>query len=225
MRKICKGCGKEFETKYMGATCCCVECYEKANKSLIYGVGVNDYYGSVKFEGKHFNFYKEWRCMFYRTIKKYSKNHEAAYKDVYVCEEWHYLSNFKKWYDEHYIDGNVLDKDICSDGTRCYSPQNCAFVPKAINNLLVRPKYQRDVINLPFGVKKRKGKEKTLYYACVRISDKDINSKAFNTPEEAHEEYIKIKTDIIKQQAQKYYDLGKIEKRVYNALMNYKFEL
>lgn len=225
MKKICEYCGKEFKTSEKERIYCSRGCYNKAKKTLIYGVGVNDYPYPIKVNNKHLNFYKEWRSMFYRTIKKYSKNHEAAYKDVYVCEEWNSLSKFKEWYDEHYIEGNILDKDICSDGTRCYSPQNCAFVPKAINNLLTRPKYQRDIINLPFGVKERKGKEKTLYYACVRISDKDINSKAFNTPEEAHKEYIKIKTDIIKQQAQKYYDLGKIEKRVYDALMNYKFEI
>ena len=49
-------------------------------------------------------------------------------------------------------------------------------------------------------------------------------SKPFPTPEEAHLAYIEIKEKIIKEQAQHYYDIGKIEKRVYDALMNYKIE-
>ena len=224
MIKKCKQCGREFNATHNEQKYCSTSCARSMRKSLIYGIGINDYPYPIKVKDKHLNFYKEWRSMFYRTIKKYSKNHKFAYDGVYVCEEWKSLSKFKEWYDEHYIEGNVLDKDICSNGERCYSPQNCAFVPKEINNLLTKPKYQRSKINLPLGVKRHSKSIIRPYYACAQYKDKEIISKPFPTPEEAHLAYIEIKEKIIKEQAQHYYDIGKIEKRVYDALMNYKIE-
>lgn len=51
---------------------------------------------------------------------------------------WKYLSNFKKWYDEHYVEGWHLDKDILMQGNKFYSPETCCFVPFEINVLFRR---------------------------------------------------------------------------------------
>ena len=47
-----------------------------------------------------------------------------------VCEEWKHFSNFKKWFDENYIEGFDIDKDILIKGNKVYSPEACSFVPR-----------------------------------------------------------------------------------------------
>lgn len=63
----------------------------------------------------------------------YLPKNKPTYEGCTVCDEWLYFSNFKKWFDENYIEGFQLDKDIIIRGNKVYSPQTCCFVPKEIN--------------------------------------------------------------------------------------------
>lgn len=50
------------------------------------------------------------------------------------------MPSFKKWFDENYIKGYELDKDILIKGNRIYSPDTCCFVPSFINRLYTSSK-------------------------------------------------------------------------------------
>ena len=58
----------------------------------------------------------------------------ATYDDCVVCNEWHNLQNFAKWFEENYYEigeGRMhLDKDIICAGNKIYNPDMCIFVPQ-----------------------------------------------------------------------------------------------
>ena len=75
--------------------------------------------------------------MLIRTDNQKYKEKYPAYKDVKVCEEWKKFTNFYSWAStQKYGKGLVLDKDILGEG-KLYSPENCCFVPKRVNNFFV----------------------------------------------------------------------------------------
>lgn len=51
-----------------------------------------------------------------------------AYKGCSVVEDWHNFQIFAKWFDENYVEGYHIDKDIKIDGNRVYGPDTCMFV-------------------------------------------------------------------------------------------------
>lgn len=51
-------------------------------------------------------------------------------------EAWHDFSDFERWFSEHHIEGFHIDKDILTPGNKVYGPENCIFVPQALNSLL-----------------------------------------------------------------------------------------
>ena len=64
----------------------------------------------------------------------------STYRDCSVCDRWFYLSNFYE--DIQKLPGYLewvnnrkmsIDKDLFSHGSKEYSPQNCCFVPMAVN--------------------------------------------------------------------------------------------
>jgi len=78
----------------------------RTKNKLVYGVGVNDCGESVKAGGKNTTYYVIWNGMLRRCYS--DKYHSArTYIGCTVCDEWLLLSNFKKWFDENYVDGIV----------------------------------------------------------------------------------------------------------------------
>ena len=119
-----------------------------ARKSLIHGVGVNDWHESTAEGSEARPFYNKWRDMLDRC---YSGSH-AAYEGVTVCEEWHLFSNFKRWMDSQPWKGKELDKDILFKGNRVYSPSTCVFVPRIINLQFRKTRNSSKQNELPAGV-------------------------------------------------------------------------
>ena len=116
------------------------------------------------------------------------------------------------------MDGYALDKDIIKKGNKVYSPETCAFVPLEINGLLVRRK--KNGGGCPIGVSKVKGRERY----DVHLSPYGRVGQ-YATIEAAFSAYADAKERRLKEIAQEYYDANKIERRVYDALMNYKVEI
>lgn len=56
---------------------------------------------------------------------------------VRICEEWLEFHNFAEWCEDNYIEGFFLDKDILSEDGMLYSPEDCCFLPRELNNLFV----------------------------------------------------------------------------------------
>lgn len=142
-----------------------------------------------------------------------------SYSGCTVCEEWLKFSNFKAWFDENYIDGYQLDKDILVKGNKIYSPATCCFVPAEINTIMLDRR--RDRGSYPVGVSKQGNK----YQANMNNRGHHLYIGLFDTPEEAFTAYKETKERHIKTIATEYYSSGEITKRVYDALMRWEVEI
>lgn len=115
----------------------------RKKSKLIYGIGVNDYKGSVRVNGKDIKAYKVWRHMLQRCYDPKYQEQYPTYKGCKVVDEWHSFNNFNKWFDENYRfdleDIGIelsLDKDLLGGESKIYSPNTCVFLPKRINSFL-----------------------------------------------------------------------------------------
>lgn len=206
-----------------GKGCGC--CANNNKKKLIYGVGVNDYEGTTKQNGKHIHSYGAWRDMLKRCYdKKWHRKH-PSYAGCFACDEWLTFSNFKKWFENPengYIEGYQLDKDIRVKGNKCYSPETCCFVPKEINLIIIKNQKHKNIN--PVGVSSYNTSKSERYKASVSINGKAKCFGSFDTSDEAFTAYKINKEKHIQDVASKYYSACKITKIVYDALMNYKVE-
>ena len=78
--------------------------------------------------------YWHWNNMIARCYRPTDRRY-ALYgqKGIKVCDEWRDYGKFKKWaYSHGYEDGLSLERIDCSKG---YSPRNCEWVPKRMQQL------------------------------------------------------------------------------------------
>lgn len=193
----------------------CPKCGRDRTKKPIYDMGIND------MDLAHNTpCYKHWMGMLQRCYSEVWHKRYPTYKECSVCNEWHYLSNFKRWFDENYIEGYHLDKDILVKGNKVYGPDTCAFIPPRINLLLGNNLSRRG--KYPIGVYKKKNR----FVAAISCDSKDPKSIGyFPTQESAFEAYKTVKEAYIKNVAQDFYKRGEITERVYNALMRYEVKI
>lgn len=187
----------------------------------VWGVGVNDYKGNIKYNKVHLPSYHTWEQMLKRCYSQSYCAKNPTYKDCTICKEWLSFSNFKNWYDTNYIEGYQLDKDILIKGNKVYSPETCCFVPKSINTMVTTSKGVRRANIIGTSYDKEKGK----YAAYTSKKNKRIHLGYYNSEEEAFDAYKQVKENIICDMAQEYFDKGLITEKVYQALMNYKVEI
>lgn len=236
---ICNTCGNVFKqlpsVHLLGCGCrlCANKRISKSKKGVvrvdlkhpIFGVGICDVeYSVIQEDGKIMLSYYTWRDMLRRCYSERLQKKEPAYIGCSICEEWKYYSNFKQWAEDPkngYQEGYCLDKDILVKGNKFYSPDMCCFVPRAINSLLTNRKNHRG--KYPVGVVKS-SKSKN-YEAAYFENGKRIYLGSFGTPEKAFHAYKVAKELHIQDVATQYYNEGKITKRVYDALMNYKIDI
>lgn len=190
----------------------CPSCYHTVLGMAIYDGGGNDC-PIIK---------HKWDSMINRCYNPQALSKRPSYQECYVCEEWLMFSNFKKWFEDPangYQEGYHLDKDILTKGNKVYSPDTCCFVPQEINSLFT--KHTRKRGKYPIGVTLIRG----LYIANVNINSHRIRLGGYHTPEEAFQAYKIAKEQHIKELAEKYFQEGKINKKVYDALMKYEVEI
>lgn len=193
--------------------CGCGVCGMDARKSLVFGVGVNDLYGECGTVA-----HSTWSQMLLRCYSDVMRDKFPTYSDVTVCEKWHKFSNFKSWFDENYVEGYALDKDIILKGNRLYSPETCCFVPREINTIFTKNNSNRG--DLPIGVKRNHKK----FSASFGKRGKESFIGTYATAQEAFLAYKKAKESHIKEIAAEYYSDGRISKRVYDAMMRWVVE-
>lgn len=175
----------------------CKKCGYHSKK--IHGVGINDCD-----EKSDSVFYKIWTSMLSRCYSSFALARDSSYIGCTVCDEWLLLSNFKKWCENNYVYNYDLDKDLLSKNSKKYSPDTCCFLPHEINVLLLKNKKE---------------------YKCRKRMQISCSGKyigIYHTPEEAFKAYKEAKEKHIKEVAEKYYKEGKINKRVYIAMLNYE---
>lgn len=174
----------------------------------VYGMG---YFGRGIYNNKqHSTIYDTWRGMLRRCYAK--EERYSTYKDVIVCKEWHNFQNFAKWYEDNYVDGYEIDKDIICSNCRIYSPETCCFVPQEINKLLTNIKSKKS--SLPTGVVLNNG----VYEVYMCRYGKQIRLGSFKEEFLAVNMYKTAKEEYIKEVADKWKD--KIDIRIYNSLIN-----
>lgn len=158
--------------------------------------------------------YKVWCSMFQRCYD----NKDNAYKECLVKKDWHNYQVFAKWFNDNYLDGFELDKDILFKGNKIYSSETCCFVPKEINLLFVKRNSSRG--DCPIGVSFRKDTKK--YTSCINVHKK-VNLGCYSYEIDAFNAYKKAKKDRILFLAEKY--KTKISKECYSALIKYEVEI
>jgi len=191
-------------------------------RSLIFGVGINDWDGNISVDGKDIREYNLWKNMLKRCFDEKFKQNQPTYKDVTCSKEWLSMTKFIEDVSQMKgfgLIGWALDKDILQKGNKLYSKETCCFVPAEVNNLLIkRDKYRGEY---PVGVcfDKTMGK----FMAKLRINGKRKFLGRFTTPEEAFQVYKLAKEDQIKVVAQKWQHL--LDERVFQALMTYEVNI
>ena len=157
--------------------------------------------------------YKVWVHLLERCYSSHKLKERNAYLDCVVCEEWKTYSNFKKWFDEHYIEGWQIDKDLFSNGTKIYSPQTCCYLPAILNNALTYSHRERHCL-LTTGVRVKHGR----FYAAIKRYYKTKHLGVFDTIEEAINAYQVAKFKYITEITEQYKD--KLEPRVYEFIIS-----
>ena len=119
-----------------------------------------------------------------------------------------------------YVKGYSLDKDLLFPGNRVYSPQTCCFIPPEINTRLISHSKRKTEQPIGVTVDKKQGG----YQVIVKQHGKSkrIGNK-YSDIISAVNAYCLFKKEYIKEIAEKYYKNGKIEKNIYDALLNYDF--
>jgi len=188
------------------------------NHISVCGVG---YFGFGKYKSRNNNkqvkVYTVWRSMLQRCYNEKELIKYPTYKEASVCKEWHNFQNFAEWFENNYIEGFHLDKDILLKSNMSYSPETCCFVPVEINSLFTKTNSKRG--ECPIGV----SKIKRGYTAKLTKNKMHVHLGTFKTVEEAFRAYKTAKEQHIKEVADKWRD--KIEDKVYQAMYNYQVEI
>jgi len=159
-----------------------------------------------------------WYGMMCRCYSKNDKYTQKAYLDCSVCDEWHNYQIFSKWFEENYIEGFQLDKDILVKGNKVYSPETCCFVPNKINRMFIKKINKNS--DLPVGVQRRKNNS---FIALCGSNGTNNRLGIFECKESAFMAYKKFKENEIKKLANEW--KGLIAENVYNAIINYQVEI
>lgn len=171
----------------------------------VYGFGIND----VDFVVRHLDSYKRWCHIIRRCYSNDNKKNHKYYSSVSVCEDWRKYSNFKKWFDDNYVENWDIDKDIIGDGS-VYSPETAIFIPRWLNMIIVGS--DRKCGGLPIGVTKEKNK----YKACVRVSGEKKFIGRYDCPVKANRAYVAAKLKHVRSLKS---EMDKIDKRVYSRVV------
>lgn len=91
------------------------------------GVGKYDSYSKA---------FPVWTGMIDRVYSENKLNY-STYKGCSVDEVWHNFQNFSEWYENNFVKGWQLDKDLCVIGNKIYGPETCSFVPSEINSCIL----------------------------------------------------------------------------------------
>lgn len=161
--------------------------------------------------------YVSWSGIMERAYNERYHKQKPTYKDVTVHPDWHNFQNFAKWFEENYIEGFHLDKDILVSGNKEYSADNCCFVPMSVNTIFAKNTTSKK--GLPKGVSLIDGK----YQVTLHKNGNQNYIGYYNTIEQAREVYIKAKKEYLIEVSEKW--RGILSDRVCDAIKNYDLSL
>ena len=163
----------------------------------------------------HSNAWIRWTNMMQRCYSKKIHEYKPYYKNCKVCEEWHNFSNFKIWYDAHFIPGTQvdLDKDLVGRCGNVYSPETCSFITHFMNTLFEKRGTSRRIS------RNKEGK----FSAVMSILNKNTIIGEYDTEEEAKKGFAEYKKNYIRKIAEKSKD--KVPDYVYEAMVDWKVDI
>jgi len=191
-------------------------------RSLVFGVGVNDWAGSIWVDGKVIREYQLWQNMLQRCFDEKYKQKYPTYDGITCSKEWLSMTTFIEDVSQmrgYGLSGWALDKDILQKGNKLYSKDTCCFVPAEVNLLLTKRDNSRG--EFPVGVNFHKARGK--FVARLNINGKRKHLGLFPTPEEAFQAYKLAKEAHIKVVADKWKHL--LDERVFQALLDYEVNI
>lgn len=189
---------------------------------LTFGVGYTD--GEKVREGgpKMLPHYRYWKQILERGYCPKLKAKYPSYLGITVCEEWHSLKNFRVWFEQNYVEGYDLDKDLLPNKNKVYSPETCVFLPRRLNTLLIKRYTNRKDKTLPIGVTK-KSNERSRYCARCQVGEQQPHVVGYyDTVDEAFMAYKSFKEGYVKTLADEYNSKGLLCERAYCALSSYE---
>ena len=158
--------------------------------------------------------YSTWSSMIKRCYDKKEQKKTPTYKGVTVCEEWHNFQNFAKWFEDNYVEGWRLDKDLLYPDCKTYSPETCCFIPHEIN-MQFTERTRRYLTGI--------SKVGNSFAVKISTNGKKIFLGHFKTIEEASFAYQKARKECIKALAEEY--KKELPEQVYQALINYQVQI
>lgn len=168
----------------------------------------------VRENGKLTKAYRTWDSMLRRCYGSLELLHRPTYETCTVDPTWLNFQTYALWFEQHYIEGYQLDKDLLIKGNKIYGPDTCCFIPREINMLLVTRVRKRGT--LPLGVAKLRNK----FQSSISKEGVRQNLGTFNTIEEAFFAYKDAKEFHLKVIAERFKAV--ISEKEYLALFNYK---
>lgn len=183
------------------------------------GVGIMDSNSSVN--NKKTEAYNKWIDMLGRCYSERVHTRRPNYSKCTVCDEWLTFSVFEEWFNKNNIVGHHLDKDILVEGNTVYSPTTCCFVPRYINNLFSTR--ERSKGTQPIGVLLETFTGK--YKAAISINGRPVNLGRYDSPEQAHKEWLKAKREYCRKIAIDSYMKDEIDEQTMNAIIKKAYGL
>jgi len=191
-------------------------------RSLVYGVGVNDWVGNISVGGKPIREYDLWKGMLKRCFSEKFKQKKPTYEGVTCSKDWLSMTTFIEDVSQmkgYGLKGWEFDKDILSKGNKLYSKDTCCFVPTEVNLLLTKRDNYRG--EWPVGVNFHKATGK--FRAYLAINGKRKHLGLFTTPGEAFQVYKLAKEAYIKVVAQQWQHI--LDEKVFQALLDYEVNI
>lgn len=197
-------------------------------KGIVHGVGINDYDGKIKVNGKPIHEYNLWTAMIQRCYSADYHTTRPTYTECFVEDYFLSFNNFLnyirtvKGFDCYDDKGKryQLDKDLLVKGNKQYSRGTICFIPSEINSF-IGAHCTKTRGDLPMGVSWHNIGKK--YLSKITIEGKQKSLGLYETPEEAFNVYKKEKLERVKYLANKY--RSTISPQVYERLINYDIEI
>ena len=189
----------------------------------VYGVGIVGTKYPISEGGVLTKEYVLWKNMLERCYSDTYQKKQPTYVGCEVSENFKSYEYFYEWCNKQVGFSNKdwqLDKDLLVKGNKVYSEYSCVFIPRKINQVLVKRTASR-------------GEHLIGVYWCKRgkafaaqVNKSNGGSEylgLFNTEIEAFNAYKIAKEIYIKELANRL--KSQIDDRAYNALMNYEVDV